>query len=448
MAVTAADLSNIRHTSARQYISKQKDTTGMRANYGMRIDNTKERSPPDGARGPDFSKKPVLTAAFRGSAASEWFTRITSGPVPDRKPRSYPRLSEVSSVSSSPKPVLVTGMQELLRPNRFSTAILEKDRQFSFWRDLLFPLMDVAPVAPGGEGFRASGRSFDLGVAQVVALKSEAMRFTRSGAHSDASANYWCLTILKRGTLLNRVGDNIVEVTPGTILINSLADTFSGKSSRLECINLLLNRDFFFDMEANIDALVNTRLQGPAARILSEFVLNSEKLFPALTVAETSLWIETFSLLLGAVTRQARENPHQASTAGSRDRASVVLNYIRDNLHSPTLGATSICQALRMSRRQLYYLLAPYGGVAKLITRKRLIAACKALASTGESRLISTVAYSLGFSNHAVFCKQFREEFGFSPSDARDASICGYLPRKSPPNSLFDWLTDGAAHRQ
>lgn len=333
------------------------------------------------------------------------------------------------------------GLRDLLRPNRFSTALLEKDRQFDFWRELLSPLVDVTPVKPAPNGFKASGRSFDLGVVQVAAVKSEPMRFARSGAHAHPAAKYWCLTVLKQGTMVNRVGDVRVEVVPGKILINSLAGAFSGRTDRIECINLLLNRDFFFDMEADIDTLINVRLEGPAARILSEFVLTSEKFFPALTISETSLWIETFSLLLGAVLRQQRDT--RSSVPVSRDRASSVLDYIRENLHSQTLGARSICQALKISRRQLYYLLAPYGGVAGLITRKRLVAVCRALARSSECRLISTVAYSLGFSDYAVFCKQFREEFGFSPSDARDASICGYLPKKTPPNSLSQLLSDG-----
>ncbi|MEP4334975.1 MAG: AraC family transcriptional regulator, partial [Roseobacter sp.] len=250
-----------------------------------------------------------------------------------------------------------------------------------------------------------------------------------------------CLTVLRRGAIENRVGDTRVEADPGTILINSLASSFSGTTDRIECINVLMNRDFFFDMETDIDALVNTRLEGPAARILSDFVLSSEKLFADLTISETSLWIESFSHLLGAVLRHQRER--MPSVPVPRDRASIVLDYIRDNLHSPKLGAQSICLALRMSRRQLYYLLAPYGGVASLITRKRLVAACKALASREECRLISTVAYSLGFSDHAVFCKQFREEFGFSPSHARDSGICGYLPRNAR-SRLVQWLSDDA----
>lgn len=348
----------------------------------------------------------------------------------------------MSSRHPGPKPSGNTGMREYLRPDRFSTAIVAADRQVEYWQKLMSPLVDVEPAEPAAGGFKASCRSFDLGVVQIATLKSEPMHFARSGPHADPAAKYWCLTVLRRGSIENRVGGTRVEVAPGTILINSLADSFSGTTGRIECINLLMNRDFFFDMEADIDALVNICLEGPVARILSDFVLNSEKLFAALTISETSLWIETFSHLLGAVLKQQRGR--QPFAPVPRDRASTVLDYIRDNLHSPTLGAQSICQALRMSRRQLYYLLAPYGGVARLITRKRLVAACKALARSEESRLISTVAYSLGFSDHAVFCKQFREEFGFSPSDARDSSICGYLPRQGRRKGLVQWLSDDA----
>lgn len=298
------------------------------------------------------------------------------------------------------------------------------------------PLFDVTPALPADGGFRASWRGFDLGVVQVAEFKSEPMRFVRNRLNADLAAKNWCLTIVKQGAIESRVGETRVEVVPGTILINSLAGSFSGATSRIECINLLLNRDFFFDMEEDIDALLNVRLEGPAARILSDFVLSSEKLFTALTISETSLWIETFSHLLGAVLRQPRKRPAFAQIP--RDRVSIVLNYIRENLHSPALGAQSICNALRMSRRQLYYLLAPYGGVARLITRKRLVAACRALARSEDCRLISTVAYSLGFSDHAVFCKQFREEFGFSPSDARESSICGYLPGWRSPAVLHN----------
>ena len=159
-----------------------------------------------------------------------------------------------------------------------------------------------------------------------------------------------------------------------------------------------------------------------------------------MTVSEVAVLVESLGLLLKAVFNPTEETVAAADQPISVGRFSLVRKYILQNLGSPDLSAASICEAMDLSRRQLYYLFDGHGGVAKYIKQQRLNAACRALANSSDTRLISTIAYAYGYTNLALFSRHFQSRFGFSPRDARAEQLCGHLPRQSSPQTFSDWL--------
>ncbi|WP_394701530.1 hypothetical protein [uncultured Roseibium sp.] len=65
------------------------------------------------------------------------------------------------------------------------------------------------------------------------------------------------------------------------------------------------------------------------------------------------------------------------------------------------------------------------------------------LSNSNDHRLISTIAYTYGYTNQALFSRHFQAEFGFDPPEARAAKLCGSLPRNSAPKSFAEWLGQG-----
>ena len=99
-----------------------------------------------------------------------------------------------------------------------------------------------------------------------------------------------------------------------------------------------------------------------------------------------------------------------------------------------------------MSRARLYRLFAPIGGVADYIREQRLRRCLADLLSAQHvHRQIADVAYRWGFSDPGSFAKAFKQRFGRTPSDAREAAATlmrrgGDDPR--PGDRLYEqWIT-------
>jgi AraC-like DNA-binding protein len=76
-----------------------------------------------------------------------------------------------------------------------------------------------------------------------------------------------------------------------------------------------------------------------------------------------------------------------------------------------------------MSRDTLYRLFESLGGVRRYIQQRRLTRAYQTItdpAHAGER--VGTIATRYGFSNDSVFSRAFREAYGMSPTDLRNAS--------------------------
>jgi AraC-like DNA-binding protein len=98
-----------------------------------------------------------------------------------------------------------------------------------------------------------------------------------------------------------------------------------------------------------------------------------------------------------------------------------VLEYARNHLNDPELGAEQIAAAHYISVRYLYKLLSDSGiSLADWIRTRRLEACRQELATTSTGTIIAAVARRHGFSNMSSFSRAFRAEYGLSPGEWRD----------------------------
>lgn len=332
-------------------------------------------------------------------------------------------------------------LDQPIRIDRFTTARQEPEGQFARWRDLVSPILDVSQVETPRPGFRAAGRAYDLGALHLVSARMDPMAFRHGEDHVATSGiDHWCLTLVKGGVLTSQGMESVVEARAGSLDLKSLAYPFAGRANETDVLSLYLQRDDFSEIAEAIDAACFRRLTGSMANILKDFLVGVETRLAVMTVSDISLLVETLTLLLRALVAPTADALAAAERPVSVGRFNLARKYIQDNLASSDLGADSICKALNLSRRQLYYLFEPHGGVAGFIKQRRLTAACRALANSKDHRLISTIAYSYGYTNQSLFSRHFQAEFGFTPREARQARLCGHLPRRSPPRTFSDWL--------
>jgi AraC-like DNA-binding protein len=118
-----------------------------------------------------------------------------------------------------------------------------------------------------------------------------------------------------------------------------------------------------------------------------------------------------------------------APSAKTFDEASAELNagllrrakqFIGRELLSPELTPDRIALAIGVSRRKLYYLFEPEGGVARCVQRQRLERAREALANPAQGYRVKEAAFDHGFASEAHFSRSFKRQFGVNASEVAE----------------------------
>ncbi|EHS51778.1 Helix-turn-helix, AraC domain-containing protein [Rhizobium sp. PDO1-076] len=328
-----------------------------------------------------------------------------------------------------------------IRPDCVTTLVRPVSQQFQFWRDLMSPLMEIEQKKEAEEGLRCKARGYDLGTVLLTVTNLDSLNYRRDEDLIRRSGiDHWCMSILKQGQDIGRSAKRVLQARSGTIRVKSLAYPFEGCHSRISEVALFLPRDNFASLSDRLDGADHTLILGPMGQILKECLLALEEWGPRMTVADVATLTRVLTQLINAAIKPSPDNVAAARQPTAGLRFNMARKYIEDNLSSPYLGPSSLSAALGVSRRLLYYLFEPQGGVAKFILKRRLAACCKAIADQADHRLISTIAYSYGFNDPALFSRQFHAEYGFRPTDARAARRFGHAPHSSAPHSLADWF--------
>lgn len=114
---------------------------------------------------------------------------------------------------------------------------------------------------------------------------------------------------------------------------------------------------------------------------------------------------------------------------------------IEINLRSPKLTPDLLCRTLGVSRRTLYRLFEPLGGVHQYILRRRLGRVMLALSAPDNRQRIADVAADYGFTCHETFWRAFKRQYSVTPGEARsfNAGDAIDVPRYSDAG-LNQWL--------
>lgn len=332
---------------------------------------------------------------------------------------------------------------EFVREDRASTRDLPARRQFSAWRNQIAFLANVwaADETQAKAGYLVDARGYDLGKLAVATIRAEACGFRHGLDHIRRSGmDHWVLSYRDSGSLASRCGRNELRVDSPCLSLASLAYPFEGKADTGNSISLFIERDHLLPVAAQLDRLNHTVLQGITARIAIEFLTSMRRLLPVTTVAEIPIFVETAIIVLKGFAEQAGSPDLNPTRPLLAVRLEMVKRYIQENLTSGGLEPDDICAAMKLSRRQLYYLFERIGGVSSYIRSRRLLAFHEAIVDPAESRPIHTVASCFGFHDAALFSRQFKAQFGYSPKEAREAKLSGYAPLAVPPQSVAEWL--------
>jgi AraC-like DNA-binding protein len=142
---------------------------------------------------------------------------------------------------------------------------------------------------------------------------------------------------------------------------------------------------------------------------------------PELAAAFTDHVCDLLALALGA-TRDAAE---LARTRGvSAARLQAMKDDIRESCHRPDLSVHTIAARHGVSVRYVQRIFGESGATfTAYLTEQRLAAAYKALRRRTPAHVpVSSIAYDCGFADVSHFNRVFRQRFGCTPTDVRNAA--------------------------
>lgn len=300
-------------------------------------------------------------------------------------------------------------------PLVITTNDLPPGDQFERWRQTLASVVDLRLDNEGQGGFPASQSVWDFGSMAFTVAELPGGGRVRSWRHLKRNPlDHWCLVLLapRRGR--------------APLEIRSLARPFEAAADGDEAVlSLYMPRDLFPKGAPALDRLQEHIPEGPLTALLSDYILSLRNRLPGMVASELPGVAEATRQLIAACLvpeAQAIETSEEAIRVSIIDRARRV---VRQNLARPDFGPLHLGRALGMSRSRLYRQFEPLGGVTRYIRRQRLLAAHAALSDPLDLRPVISIAESVGFTDASSFSRAFRDEFGYSPSDARLAKMVG-----------------------
>jgi AraC-like DNA-binding protein len=308
---------------------------------------------------------------------------------------------------------------------RFSTTSYRPHERVAAWREAFGRTLLHIDIAPRStEGFQASAliaRSSTFGLVDASASATDQANSRSLIANDNVSfgvvtATPWGASQLGRST----------DLRPGEGALMSNGDV-GAITLPNDCRYLVfaVPRSAIAPRVPDIGALFGRRV--PASSPALQMLLRYLKLARADDVVTTSELATAFTehvcdllaLTVGA-TRDAAELARTRGVCVARLRA--MKEDIRNNLGRPDLSVHAIAARHKVSVRYVQKLFEESGCTfTRFVTEQRLTAAYEAFA--GRSNLpISTIAYDLGFGDVSNFNRAFRQRFGCTPSDVRNAA--------------------------
>lgn len=302
---------------------------------------------------------------------------------------------------------------------------LSNEEMFWHWRRSLIPPFDCVtltdPVDPP-EPLRST--QYHVGELLIVDAEYPHQRFVRdhAAARPQDNADHVLLQVFLRGMAGGIEDDEIFSEEPGGVYAINLGYG-SDAADSAATMSLVLPRDW---LTGYLPALRDApgaviAKNSMAARLFGDFMLSLRRNLPYATVDDAPVISRSLIGFLRSLLSQ--EDP--VGAAAQTGAFQALQRHIDGNLGDVELGADTLCARFRMSRATLFRLFKDHGGVRNYIRRRRLMACFEAMWSPQQAdRRIYDIGLDFGFINPSHLSTLFRQHFGMSPRQVRQAARC------------------------
>jgi AraC-like DNA-binding protein len=322
---------------------------------------------------------------------------------------------------------------------RFSTADLPERERIAMWREHYGHTIFRAEVEPVCDAsFQAVVISRALPDLHLRYGALSAIRITRTREFLADGNDDFALVINRAGRIAVAArGREVVLERGDAILVNSGEMTAFERSTRGGSLSMRIPRSLLSSLVVGIDDVVMRRIPQTtgALRLLTSYtapLLQEDALtapeFRRLAVTHVQ---DLVALTLGA-TRAAEDDALKRGARAARLNAAKA--HIVENSSDPSVSIGTVAGLLRVTPRYLQKLFEGDGRTfSAFLLDQRLACAHRALTNPKfDSYQVSAIAYEVGFGDLSYFNRCFRQRYGATPRDIREASKMRSGSRPAP----------------
>lgn len=324
----------------------------------------------------------------------------------------------------------------------FDSRAMPPEQAVEFWRDSLSRSWEMAIDAHHAPAFQAevSMWKMDTVIVGTSTFGPLQTRMRRDTNIRQDQLDHYRLILLREGEFHCDASGQEVSLAPGRFVITDMALPESNasccQSTILYIPRELLDKALPRPVRLHGASPVNA-CAGMVAQHLSSLISG----LPDMSAAEVPNVMQATVSLLAASLAQSPDNLDAARPAIDSVLLRRARQYIEQQLADESLGVDPICAHLRISRSTLYRVFASLGGVADYIRERRLARVHGILSGARERQNIARLAEEHGFKSATHFSRAFRQQFGYSPSEAAAQGPAAVRGDGSPSASRFDrWL--------
>lgn len=292
---------------------------------------------------------------------------------------------------------------------------------YAAWREGGGDLKQAFDTTPDGP-FACSSQWLSLGTTDLGFGRFTAQHWTRTEAMAARDGyDEVVINCRFRGGARGDMAGKSFAPTDGSIVICDLAQAQTHYSEASDSVSLVLQRADAEAMFGSARSLHGHVVAPHHASLVMSWLhaLRSNAHHYPITAAATLGGTVTDLLTMAIKTsldQQVRNAPLQERVLAVRIR-----DTIERELGSPTLNVARLSRLLGVSRQSLYRVMEAEGGVQAYINARRLAKVAEALRAPSQPKTLAALAQRWGFCDGAYLGRSFRETFGMTPGDYREA---------------------------
>jgi len=314
----------------------------------------------------------------------------------------------------------------------FNSQTLSEDEAFEAYA-LLYD--NGSDVTRGAGPFEAEVRAWRLEGLLLFERRVTGVVHARTARAATDGFDHVVLSLVLSGRVVGGQDSGFAEAVAGEIYVT---DTTRPSRTGFESAHVLtasVSREIIEAARGTTAGLHGRVLKAPRNLILADFLRSLARNGDAIEAEAQPGLSRAFIHILSSV----EDRGVRASNEARRReylRRDAVERMIVDNLADPALSVATLSRGTGMSRSALYRLFEDYGGVARLIQKRRLDGVRRALDDREPLRL-ADMARTFGFADEFQLSRLFREAYEISPQAYRDG-VAQSLP-DDPVDSRRRW---------